>query len=364
MFVLASDLHLDPLIWSDRPQIHGDAYRAFAQIVDYAIRMAEPLLLAGDLADKKRPSPQTVACIFEQMDRMQRAGLPVYFVQGQHELDRDVPWFTIHPWPQYVHRKTFTIAGRQFYGLDWLPRGWLQEELQQIPAGAEFLLCHQVWEEFMGTNCATDGTMAAIPHVKYVLTGDYHKHLTAEFTGGQGSVTAVSCGSTHLREIGGEYPHAFYHAASRPSGVVFHDVALESRELQRLTVETPEQLDVLQRRLADLVERPAELRPIYSIRIRDDLPSWHLRLTTAVGDRGHLFFDQFMVPADVEVSAQIVIPQNTTPTAAMSNAAQVVVADNPAVLAKVQGLLSHQDKAGAAAYWRELHARHMAATNG
>ena len=146
MFILASDLHLAPLIWTDRPQIKNGAYRAMEQLADYVTKHRVPLILAGDLFDVRRPPPDAVGVMNSFMSIMERYQIPVFYTQGQHELSRESTWVGTHAWPRHVHKQSFEIGGRKFYGLDWLPRGELQTELAAIPPDAEFLVCHQVWQ--------------------------------------------------------------------------------------------------------------------------------------------------------------------------------------------------------------------------
>jgi hypothetical protein len=359
MFVQSSDWHLSNLIWTERPRIFGDAYRAAKQIVDYAISVRDPLLILGDLFNTRRPEPEAVACFCEQMDRMETAGLPVYVTQGQHELNRgDVIWAGIHTWPKHVHKQSFEIGGLKFYGLDWLPRGELQEALNEIPPGTEYLVCHQVWEDFMGTNCATDGVMAEIPHVKYVLTGDFHSHCAKETMGRSGPVIAVSSGSTHLRAISEEYPKQFHHW-QWPTGAV--SVPIIGRELHRYEIDTPEELNDFLAKQLFVQCRMDDRRPIYYIRIRMDLPEWKSQIDNTVGDRAHVFYDPYATyDTQVEVSMPELQTVGLSAAAVMSGCAQSVVVDNPAVLAKVQAMLAHPDKGAAAAYWRDLYTAHMA----
>lgn len=358
MFIQSSDWHLSNYIWTERPRIFGDSFRAAQAIVDYAISVRDPLLILGDLFNTRRPEPEAVAAFCSMMDQLQAAEVPVYVTQGQHELNRgSVIWAGIHPWPQHVHRRQFTIADKTFYGLDWLPRGELQEALAEMPA-VDYLVCHQVWEDFMGTHCATDGCLAEVPRARFVLTGDYHSHCTKTVHGPNGQILAVSAGSTHLRALNEEYPKKFYHWRQYdwPSSV-----PIINRELHRYEINTAEELEEFLAKQLFVQCRMDDRRPIYCIRIRMDLPEWKSQIDSVVGDRGHIFYDPYPVyDTEVEVRMPELQATGLTPAAVMSGCAQSVVADNPAVLGKVQALLSHADKGSAATYWRERYNAHMA----
>jgi DNA repair exonuclease SbcCD nuclease subunit len=359
MFTLASDLHLAPLIWTDRPQIKGDAYRALESIAEHVTRIKEPLILAGDLFDVRRPPPDAVGAMNRFMSCMEHAGINVFFIQGQHELSRDQTWVGTHCWPVHAHKQKFTIGGRVFYGLDWLPRGELQEALAKIPPEAEILVCHQVWQDFMGTNCATDGAIGEIPpNIKYVLTGDFHKHTISHVNG----KVVVSPGSTYIRSISEESQKNFFHATEVRGDLLFKSVPIKSRVVSHLEITTPEQLDAICRNLQALLEVHEDQRQITHIKIQQDLPEWHARLTAAAEGRSHLHLDPQPAPAlaAVEVSSGIELAADLSPSMVMSTCAASVVRDNASVLAKVQGVLSHPDRASALDYWAGLYKQHMA----
>ncbi len=357
MFVQSSDWHLSNYIWADRPLIFGDSFRAAQQIVDYAIIQEVPLLILGDLFNTKRPEPEAVACFTNLMDQMERSRVPVYVTQGQHELNRgSVIWAEIHGWPQHMNRRGFEIAGRKFWGLDWLPRGELQEALREIPADVEFLCCHQVWEEFMGSMCATDGSINEIPaNVRFVLTGDFHAHRIIQV----GNKTVVSTGSTHLRAINEEYPKRIFIY----DGQQFFSQPIINRELAAgIEIPTEESLVDFIKSVEHVQRRDPDRRPIWTIRVRMDVPEWKSRLDAAIGERAHVFYDpQPVYDETVEVAEEVILTaQGGTPGQVMSKCAESVVTDNAAVLTKVQGLLAQTDKKGATEYWQQLFAKHVA----
>ena len=84
-FVFSADWHLSFGTWAKHATLVGDSYHSLRQIVDYCIDVNCPLVAGGDLFDKPVPDPVSVSVMCREMDRMQAAGLPVYFIQGQHE---------------------------------------------------------------------------------------------------------------------------------------------------------------------------------------------------------------------------------------------------------------------------------------
>lgn len=200
-FVISSDWHLASLTWKHRPTLLGDASYSLHQIVNFCIENECPLIGAGDLLDSDKPDPGAVAALCHQMERMERADLEVYYIQGQHELATP-PWLSVHPWPKHVDRQTFVIGGMKLYGLDWTPRDSVAEALARIPQGTDALVGHQVWAEHMGSLTNPECSVHAMPHVQYIFTGDYHKHQAKTHETSQGSVTMVSPGAISVRNLG------------------------------------------------------------------------------------------------------------------------------------------------------------------
>lgn len=284
-YVFAADLHLANGAWLRRPEIAGDAIRSFEQIIDYCVDHRRALVLGGDVIDVTTPPPNVVCVICRQMDRMARDNLPVYYVQGQHELNRDTPWLSVHHWPQHIHRRLIDIGGELVYGLDWQPNLRLQEELSTVPATAQTLVCHQVWSDFMGVG-VTEGSLGEIPYVTKVLTGDYHRRRDLTVTGASGqSISVYSPGSTCMQEIS-EQPDKYFidFVNGWPQ-----DVRLETREFYHEQLLTELSLDAFC--LQFLAAKSADVRPLLRVTYLDSLPDVQPRVKAAVGDAAHIFWN-------------------------------------------------------------------------
>lgn len=303
LFVFTADLHLEDGAWSTRPGIYGDAYYSFAQIIDYCVAHSLPLILGGDVLDKKSNSARPIARLCHGMDRMRTAGLPVYYIQGNHEYDRNAPWLSVHDWPQHIHGQTIDINGATVYGLDWLPKGEIQQALAAVPKTAGILITHQVWEDFMKGVGRTECSLADVHHVTTVLAGDFHITTTAEGTGVQGQpVTMFSPGSICMQDCS-ECPQKYFFVLGRRSDGGF-EVELQelvTRPFQQYLVNSQELLDSLcAGQLAADIEAARSAnkssqapdgidKPIVRIKFDKRLPDAYLRLATAVGETAHLF---------------------------------------------------------------------------
>lgn len=315
-FVFSADWHLSFGTWASHPALVGDSYNSLRQIVDYCIEHDCPLIAGGDLFDKPIPDPVSVSVMCREMDRMQDEGLPVYFIQGQHErvkrsamgsldLGGTSEWMRVHPWPKHVHKKTFSIEDKQFYGLDWTPPGLVEEELAEIPADTYFLVCHQVWKEFMGdTVCQPECNLNMVPVVREILTGDFHETTSAS----NGAYTVMhSPGSISMRTIAEPADKYFFHFLgwNEVGETEYPDVEeglhpmeaikLKTRVKAEVTLESEEDLDRFVQYEPepvswDIAELPEGLqKPILRVNYRDDIPEVYERIVSAVGDAAHLF---------------------------------------------------------------------------
>lgn len=350
-FIQTSDNHLSPYIWADRPTIYGDAYRSFTQIVDYAVKTRYPLFLLGDVIDKRRPDATTVDFICEQMQRCQAADVPVFYTQGQHELDRTTPWLSVHPWPQHIHKKSILVDGMEIYGLDWLPRDELLQALAEMPPSRTVLMCHQVWREFMGNIGQQDGSMTEIPHVRYVLTGDYHDTKIGNVIGASGQqITYVSAGATKLCAIDQPVNKVFLEVANVDGALQFTPVPLRTRQLINRTIYSAQDLESTVawfNAWAQTNNRPdaqydQSLAPLVRLTYREDVPDLVQRIT-AVAGAAEIFFE----PIPVVDNKPIDIREHMgTGTVTLGQALMELAADRPVLLNAVQQLLTSPDAAG------------------
>ena len=301
LFVFCADLHLEDGAWSSRPGIYGDAYYSFEQIVDYCIEHRLPLVMGGDILEKKQNLARPIAKLCAGLTKMQDEELEVFYIQGNHEYDRNAPWLSVHPWPTHLHNHSAprNIRGAQVYGLDWLPRGDIQNALAAVPPDTEILITHQVWKDFMGNLGRTDCELTDVYHVTTVLNGDFHVTKTVTSANAQGkTVTMLSPGSTCMQDMS-ESPDKFFFVIGRiptTGEIVFTPIQLRTRRFLNYVVKDQDTLDALcagqlvkdiNAQLDDTL--PANInKPLIRIKFDKQLPDAYLRLITAVGDFAHI----------------------------------------------------------------------------
>lgn len=300
LFVFTADLHLEDGAWSTRPGIYGDAYYSFNQIIDYCVEHRLPLILGGDVLEKKSNSARPIAQLCNGLSRMQVANLDVYYIQGNHEYDRNAPWLSVHKWSRHIHKQTVTINGVRVYGLDWLPRGEIQTAFKEVPADTDILIVHQVWKDFMGNVGRTECELTDVHHVQTVLAGDFHVTKTVESTNAQGKpIRMLSPGSICMQDCG-EDPSKFFFVINdtHDGGFEFWPVPLKTRRFINYSVREQELLDSLcagqfERDIKDMcefAELPAEIaKPIVRVKFNKQLPDAYIRLVTALGESAHVF---------------------------------------------------------------------------
>lgn len=299
MFIFSADWHLSKLTWTDRPEIADDSYLSVSQIVDLALSLEAPLLAAGDLFDKRAPDTESVVFACRQLDRLQQAGVPMYYIQGQHEL-RTPPWLSVHHWPVHLHQRSVVIDGLKIYGLDWTPRGELQRQLDQIPPDADVLLCHQVWSDLMGGVGQQDGSISDVPVVKTVLTGDYHKTVVQHYQGKTGSVQLYSPGSVSMRKIDepvDKYVFACTAAAGRH--VNGAKSKLHTRSFSMWSASSPSELDACCEAARLLPELDDAYRPVVRLTYHDTIQDVTSRFSSAADGRLHVFYNPVPRPEEV-----------------------------------------------------------------
>lgn len=314
-----ADSHLQGHTWKLRP-IHGDAYFSFEQIVTAAIESGSRWIIgAGDLINRRVNEPEPIIFLRRQLKRMQDHGICFAYNQGQHEMDEDSPWMHLgEDNAVHLHKHPVEIGGLNVYGLDFQPKGKLQEELAAVPENTDVLVCHQVWSDFMGEQTLPQGEIADVVHGNLLITGDLHQSLykAKTYRRKDGQLLRVfSPGATHQLKI--NEPSDCYFGMLSDDGKI-HRYPLRTRLFTQFSVTTPEQLEAFladvstrlseAQRYAETQQLPAALhtplwRVIYSHRL-SDLPA---RIAKIVEGRAHLFWKELPAePEDIEEKDQVV----------------------------------------------------------
>ena len=209
--LVTSDLHLSERIWKHRP-IEGDSSYSWLQIQNAASEHnVDVVILAGDLLDKRKNSSASVTRLLQGLSKITSKNIPVIFNQGQHEM-QDIPWCLAdgNPLVRWVESPSFQhefLHGVFLEGFDFKDKENCQAKLKEINSrSSDILVCHQVWEDFMGVECKPQAKFADVTQASILITGDYHEAICQEYDG----LTVISPGSTHLRSIAEPVDKSFY----------------------------------------------------------------------------------------------------------------------------------------------------------
>lgn len=207
VMVLSSDWHLAPLSWKKHPRITKDAYHSLSQIVDLAINLNVPLIGAGDLFDVKTPPAESVIHCHNEMEALAKAGLNMYYVQGQHEMS-DPPWLTLCKNAIHIDSfvdnpetpKIFDINGISVCGMDICqsPLNFsllLNRLIDAAPKDKfDLYVTHQVWGDFIKKG-DEPYLLKNANFAKVVYTGDFHKDLILNVN----NTVCISSGSINMQ---------------------------------------------------------------------------------------------------------------------------------------------------------------------
>jgi hypothetical protein len=259
-FVFASDTHLEEFSYIDMPEMYGDTFVAFEQVIDYAIDKELNVVLGGDNFECNRqhyPTAVTIRFASQQLQRLEKANLKLYYVNGQHDrATRNVSWFSAinDRVARSLHMTPSIIGGLEVIGINSVFSHELQSALDVAEkcltrSGSPILVVHQRWKEFLKFEGAEDGSFKMIPKIfKTVITGDLHKATwfksirRAENNKKVRDRFVVSPGST-VRRSSAEGDEHFVH--------VMHDnhkvtsSRLKERPVLRLTVKDVHDVDAI-----------------------------------------------------------------------------------------------------------------------
>lgn len=233
--IFAADTHLSEQTWASRSAVRGDSFFGFEQVCQLAIKYGVPLCLAGDcweLMHDPNPSPQTVGFVRRQIDILQQAGCPFYFVNGQHDRLASPYWFNaIHSHASHVGGKEFMLGGKLWYGIDYFESYQGSQVYADVPKKLDGVMAHQRWSEFAGSKHFASETLDSLSWVPSVVSGDMHKLIVTD----TGSQWQVSPGATHMRsQSEPDLHYAILYEPDKPEPFVPHK--LRSRPVYRFEV--------------------------------------------------------------------------------------------------------------------------------
>ncbi len=260
-----ADLHLRNYVWAARPRLKGDALIAAKYIFDHCLENRFSLKLAGDIFHTLAILPEFIAPIFGHLDRMQEAGLPVYYVQGNHDKNA-VPWLSLHKWPINLNNRIVELeeCRETIMGIEATGEEDLRELLKRVPANVNTLLMHQAEKQAMPFNPNFD--LSWVPDsIKLVLIGDIHSSQTYS----NKHTELWYPGSPSITDISQTEPRSFLvEGVDALGGTQVVPIRIPGRQVYRLDVDKDEDLEWAMSEVSSIAEndlRHFELEPIIRI---------------------------------------------------------------------------------------------------
>ena len=249
--VTTADQHIRDYIWSSRPQLKGDAIHATNYIFDYCLENQCSIKLAGDIFHTLAVLPEHVKAIFDRIDDMQEAGLPVYYIQGNHDLNK-VPWLSLHKHTHNLHDAMVQIGGtnEMLYGMQYSHEDDIRRVLDKVPPVVNTLLMHQAEKTAMpfGPNFDLDWVP---PHINTVLIGDIH----AAQTYANDNTRLFYPGSPCITSKEQNPERSFLlEKADGATATTIESVSINTRGIYHIQVEDGDKLDALEVLVADIAE--------------------------------------------------------------------------------------------------------------
>ena len=258
MLVFSADWHLSPIIWSSKPELWGDAYCSAEQVVDFCVKNAKKvdgLLLGGDIFDRNQPDSMSVMFFLKQMDKLVKARVPVFAIEGQHDLSIP-PWTNVHPHVKHLrHGEPIEVSvdghKHTLAGVNYFPAMALKEKVEQT--SADILMLHQMHKDAIDIEGAWNFDPAWLPKgVKLVLMGDLH------VTRSLGK--CHYSGSTHLRAINEPRDKHFLIVKGLKKGLKVETKDIQTRDVLEFLVDSDE---ALQKAVAEVqAYKRHKLKPI------------------------------------------------------------------------------------------------------
>ena len=347
-FLLAADLHIKPCTWASRPEIHGDSFAAFRQLIDLMLKHDCHCVIPGDFWDNTRPTSQAV--VFVQQELLRLSGQQVFLTNGNHDGVRP-SWAMLLPNVKWVDKQAFSPAGSTAcYALDYRPPAELEVELSQVPPETKLLFCHQMLD--LSTPFGASWNMKAdwVPgFIKHVFMGDYH--MGGTWHRPSDGMDFTYPGSTYMTDWGDPATHKVLKVAISPTGSLeLEDVRVVSRVALTFRIDSegvlaafPTELEAALRdeeaKRAGLKVDPLIQKPMVRVKFDPALESAAARIRDAVGDKAHLFLSP--------TPAAVMVRPETNAAESLTEALAKVIdrAREPDLFAMVAEMLARPDDA-------------------
>ena len=263
-FLHAADLHLGHSNFGNEGRIKDFADQ-LDKIHDIAIaQKAQMAILAGDVFDSPDPDPYSVTAFRLFAEKMFKAGISLVAVTGNHDRHAtrigDDPVTRVESVHSHIN---YSIGGSgklalfeagmgaahalRIAALDWMPSSKVSAALEALPENLDVLVMHQSCSGFLPGIAACEVQLEWLAdRARYVAMGDLH--ISRELRPGDNTVVAYP-GSTERCSLGEPADKTVnivtLDLSDRTAPPLIEKVALPTRPIIELTVDSPEDLEEL-----------------------------------------------------------------------------------------------------------------------
>lgn len=247
---VAGDVHLREHTWAARPNLFGDSYYSLDQIRRYCVKNSLPLILAGDTFQTSKPTAEDVEWFRDVADDFEQKGLPIYYIQGQH--DRAVPpWpSAVHSWPVSIDNNRVKLNDVSIMGFDNKDSIDLQIALDNMVEPVDILVLHQMAYDVFPHDGAWNFKLEWVKDkAKIVALGDYHEPVTF----GQNPVGFYT-GSMHLQSLSEPTTKSFVvleYDSSKPAECTINRIPLVTRQFFTCNISSSEDVE----RISEVIKK-------------------------------------------------------------------------------------------------------------
>lgn len=293
----ASDLHLSEITWIKYPELRGDSYHSFGQIVKYCednYSDIHSLVLGGDLFDKPLPDCKSVEVLVRGLNRLTKRGLDLYASNGQHDGRTRPRWTDLCDKVIQLDDGSpdvpVQLNGKyKLLGIDNTSAARLEEILSQKPSQPyDILVLHQAMEGVVHSRGWNFKKEWVPDFVKLVLMGDIHKPIDDGIFHYAGSISQ--------RAID-ENPQKSFLVVDDDLNVA--RVPLVTRDFLYFTVVDEESRDEALAAMGEYDrgdKDPIIAKPVVVVRISPEAPDALTKLEEASTE-----LDMFLYPMDLQV---------------------------------------------------------------
>jgi DNA repair exonuclease SbcCD nuclease subunit len=249
--LLSADNHLRSSQYN-RASRGADFAAAFEDLVNTGIaRRVSCILIAGDLIDSRRPSPDIIQFLRHIDAKLVAAGIPMYVTSGNHDLT-DPHWASLvsdglrDRGISIIDNQLITIPGTDItiYGQPFVPKEKFLEIKNTLPA-ADILMFHCMTHEMTpfkaesAFSCEND-----LPWQKYRVIAIGDIHIQDQWTAPNGSVV-LQPGSSELCSSAEPFEKtAYLFSYARPGGAYqIETVPIKTRKVLKFLCTTEQEVE-------------------------------------------------------------------------------------------------------------------------